>query len=119
MKERSTQPDDRVLLFADSLQEVGFPVSLQVTDIAAMIDGLFNPDKPGVFFQIAQDIGHLQGVTQCQRQSFGFGIGAVEHPDRQQPDRSRYASAIDLERVQWRCTERRSQIHRHAVDDGL
>jgi peptide/nickel transport system substrate-binding protein len=38
---------------ADSLQQVGFPVELQVTDIAAIIDGLFSPDKPGLMFHLS------------------------------------------------------------------
>jgi peptide/nickel transport system substrate-binding protein len=37
----------------DSLQQVGFPVELQVTDIAAIIDGLFSPDKPGLMFHLS------------------------------------------------------------------
>jgi peptide/nickel transport system substrate-binding protein len=38
---------------ADSLGKTGFQVELQVTDIAAMIDGLFNETKPGVFFCVS------------------------------------------------------------------
>jgi peptide/nickel transport system substrate-binding protein len=38
---------------ADSLQQAGFQVDLQITDIAGLIDGLFNPDKPGVFFHVS------------------------------------------------------------------
>lgn len=38
---------------ADSLQQVGFTVQLQVTDIAAIIDALFSPDKPGVMFHLS------------------------------------------------------------------
>jgi peptide/nickel transport system substrate-binding protein len=38
---------------ADSLQQVGFPVQLQITDIAAIIDALFSPDKPGVLFHLS------------------------------------------------------------------
>lgn len=38
---------------ADSLTQTGFNVQLQVTDIAAMIDGLFNADKPGVLFHLS------------------------------------------------------------------
>jgi peptide/nickel transport system substrate-binding protein len=38
---------------ADSLQQVGFPVQLQVTDVAAIIDGLFSPDKPGLMFHLS------------------------------------------------------------------
>jgi peptide/nickel transport system substrate-binding protein len=38
---------------ADSLQQVGFTVSLQVTDVAAIIDGLFSEDKPGLMFHLS------------------------------------------------------------------
>jgi peptide/nickel transport system substrate-binding protein len=38
---------------ADSLQQVGFPVQLQVTDVAAIIDGLFSEDKPGLMFHLS------------------------------------------------------------------
>lgn len=38
---------------ADSLTQTGFNVQLQVTDIAAMIDGLFSEDKQGVFFHLS------------------------------------------------------------------
>ena len=38
---------------ADSLQQVGFPVSLQVTDVAAIIDALFSEDKPGLMFHLS------------------------------------------------------------------
>ncbi len=38
---------------ADSLQQVGFPVQLQVTDVAAIIDALFSPDKPGLMFHLS------------------------------------------------------------------
>jgi peptide/nickel transport system substrate-binding protein len=38
---------------ADSLTQTGFEVQLQVTDIAAMIDGLFDETKPGVFFHLS------------------------------------------------------------------
>jgi peptide/nickel transport system substrate-binding protein len=37
----------------DSLTKVGFKVTLQMTDVAAIIDGLFSPDKPGVFFHLS------------------------------------------------------------------
>jgi peptide/nickel transport system substrate-binding protein len=37
----------------DSLSQVGFKVTLQMTDVAAIIDGLFSPDKPGVFFHLS------------------------------------------------------------------
>ncbi len=37
----------------DSLSQVGFNVTLQMTDVAAIIDGLFSPDKPGVFFHLS------------------------------------------------------------------
>lgn len=38
---------------ANSLSQVGFKVELQITDIAAIIDGLFSPDKPGLFFHLS------------------------------------------------------------------
>lgn len=38
---------------ADSLGQVGFKVELQITDIAAIIDGLFSEDKPGLFFHLS------------------------------------------------------------------
>ena len=38
---------------ADSLGQAGFKVELQITDIAAMIDGLFAEDKPGLFFHLS------------------------------------------------------------------
>lgn len=38
---------------ADSLQQVGFPVQLQVTDVAAIIDALFSADKPGLMFHLS------------------------------------------------------------------
>jgi len=38
---------------ADTLNQAGFQVNLQITDIAGLIDGLFNPDKPGVFFHVS------------------------------------------------------------------
>ena len=38
---------------ADSLQQVGFTVELQVTDVAAIIDALFSEDKPGVMFHLS------------------------------------------------------------------
>ncbi len=37
----------------DSLQQVGFPVQLQVTDVAAIIDALFSADKPGLMFHLS------------------------------------------------------------------
>ncbi|MDQ2683266.1 MAG: ABC transporter substrate-binding protein [Chloroflexota bacterium] len=38
---------------ADNLQQVGFNVQLQVTDIAGIIDGLFSEDKQGIFFHLS------------------------------------------------------------------
>jgi len=38
---------------ADSLGQAGFKVELQITDIAALIDGLFATDKPGLFFHVS------------------------------------------------------------------
>lgn len=38
---------------ADSLGQAGFNVELQITDIAALIDALFAPDKPGLFFHVS------------------------------------------------------------------
>lgn len=38
---------------ADSLGQAGFNVELQITDIAALIDGLFAEDKPGLFFHVS------------------------------------------------------------------
>lgn len=38
---------------ADSLGKTGFKVTLQITDVAAIIDGLFSADKPGVFFHLS------------------------------------------------------------------
>jgi peptide/nickel transport system substrate-binding protein len=38
---------------ADSLQQVGFQVDLQITDLAALIDALFSEDKPGLFFHVS------------------------------------------------------------------
>jgi peptide/nickel transport system substrate-binding protein len=38
---------------ADNLQQAGFNVQLQVTDIAGLIDALFSEDKPGVFFHVS------------------------------------------------------------------
>ena len=38
---------------ADSLGQVGFQVELQITDVAAIIDGLFSEDKPGLFFHLS------------------------------------------------------------------
>ncbi|HEY7033545.1 MAG TPA: ABC transporter substrate-binding protein, partial [Thermomicrobiales bacterium] len=38
---------------ADSLGKTGFRVTLQITDVAAIIDGLFSKDKPGLFFHLS------------------------------------------------------------------
>ena len=38
---------------ADSLEQVGFQVELTITDVAAIIDGLFSEDKPGLTFHLS------------------------------------------------------------------
>jgi peptide/nickel transport system substrate-binding protein len=38
---------------ADSLGQVGFNVTLQITDVAGIVDGLFSEDKPGLFFHLS------------------------------------------------------------------
>ncbi len=56
---------------ADQLGQAGFNVELQITDIAALIDGLFAPDKPGLFFHVSwssngdpqRGAGHALQVT--------------------------------------------------------
>ena len=61
---------------ADSLQQVGFNVQLQMTDIAGVIDGLFNEDKPGVFFHVSwSSNGDPHGALATLYKSPGAWVG--------------------------------------------
>jgi peptide/nickel transport system substrate-binding protein len=61
---------------ADSLQQVGFNVQLQITDIAGLIDGLFNEDKPGVFFHVSwSSNGDPHGALATLYKSPGAWVG--------------------------------------------
>jgi peptide/nickel transport system substrate-binding protein len=61
---------------ADNLQQVGFNVQLQVTDIAGIIDGLFSEDKQGVFFHISwSSNGDPHGALATLYKSPGAWVG--------------------------------------------
>ena len=61
---------------ADSLQQVGFNVQLQITDIAGLIDGLFNEDKPGLFFHVSwSSNGDPHGALATLYKSPGAWVG--------------------------------------------
>jgi peptide/nickel transport system substrate-binding protein len=61
---------------ADNLQQVGFNVQLQVTDIAGIIDGLFAEDKPGVFFHLSwSSNGDPHGALATLYKSPGAWVG--------------------------------------------
>ena len=61
---------------ADSLQQVGFDVQLQITDIAGLIDGLFNEDKPGIFFHVSwSSNGDPHGALATLYKSPGAWVG--------------------------------------------
>lgn len=61
---------------ADSLQQAGFQVELQITDIAALIDALFAPDKPGLFFHVSwSSNGDPHGALATLYKSPGAWVG--------------------------------------------
>jgi ABC-type transport system substrate-binding protein len=61
---------------ADSLQQVGFNVQLQVTDIAGIIDGLFSEDKQGIFFHLSwSSNGDPHGALATLYKSPGAWVG--------------------------------------------
>jgi peptide/nickel transport system substrate-binding protein len=62
---------------ADSLGKTGFKVSLQITDVAAIIDGLFSKDKPGIFFHLSwSSNGDPHGALSTLYHSPGAWAGA-------------------------------------------
>lgn len=61
---------------AASLAEVGFQVQLQITDIAGLIDALFNEDKPGIFFHVSwSSNGDPHGALATLYKSPGAWVG--------------------------------------------
>jgi peptide/nickel transport system substrate-binding protein len=61
---------------ADNLQQVGFNVQLQVTDIAGIIDGLFSEDKQGIFFHLSwSSNGDPHGALATLYKSPGAWVG--------------------------------------------
>jgi peptide/nickel transport system substrate-binding protein len=61
---------------ADNLTQVGFQVQLQVTDIAGLIDALFNEDKPGLFFHVSwSSNGDPHGALATLYKSPGAWVG--------------------------------------------
>jgi peptide/nickel transport system substrate-binding protein len=64
---------------ADSLGKTGFKVTLQITDVAAIIDGLFSADKPGVFFHLSwSSNGDPHGALSTLYHSPGAWAGASD-----------------------------------------
>jgi peptide/nickel transport system substrate-binding protein len=64
---------------ADSLGQVGFQVELQITDINGIIDGLFDPAKPGVFFHLSwSSNGDPHGALATLYHSPGAWAGASD-----------------------------------------
>lgn len=64
---------------ADSLGQVGFNVQLQVTDVAAIIDGLFSEEKPGVFFHLSwSSNGDPHGALATLYKSPGAWTGTTD-----------------------------------------
>lgn len=61
---------------ADNLQQAGFNVQLQITDIAALIDGLFSEDKQGLFFHVSwSSNGDPHGALATLYKSPGAWVG--------------------------------------------
>jgi peptide/nickel transport system substrate-binding protein len=61
---------------ADSLGQTGFQVQLQVTDVAAIIDGLFSEAKPGLFFHLSwSSNGDPNGALATLYKSPGAWVG--------------------------------------------
>lgn len=61
---------------ADSLQQVGFNVELQITDVAALVDGLFDESKPGLFFHVSwSSNGDPHGALATLYKSPGAWVG--------------------------------------------
>ena len=64
---------------ADSLQQTGFKVELQVTDINAIIDALFDEAKPGVFFHLSwSSNGDPHGALATLYKSPGAWTGTTD-----------------------------------------
>jgi len=64
---------------ANSLQQVGFKVNLQITDLAALIDGLFSEDKQGLFFHVSwSSNGDPHGALATLYKSPGAWAGASD-----------------------------------------
>ena len=64
---------------ADNLQQVGFNVQLQVTDIAGIIDGLFSEDKQGIFFHLSwSSNGDPHGALATLYKSPGAWVGITD-----------------------------------------
>ncbi|MEA2531713.1 MAG: peptide/nickel transport system substrate-binding protein [Thermomicrobiales bacterium] len=64
---------------ADSLEKTGFKVTLQVTDVAAIIDGLFSDAKPGVFFHLSwSSNGDPHGALSTLYHSPGAWVGSSD-----------------------------------------
>jgi len=61
---------------ADNLRQAGFNVQLQITDIAALIDGLFSEDKQGLFFHVSwSSNGDPHGALATLYKSPGAWVG--------------------------------------------
>ncbi len=81
---------------ADSLQQTGFKVQLQVTDVAAIIDGLFSEDKPGLFFHLSwSSNGDPHGALATLYKSPGAWVGIHDPTVDELIDRG--AATIDPE----------------------
>ncbi len=81
---------------ADSLQQTGFKVQLQVTDVAAIIDGLFSEDKPGLFFHLSwSSNGDPHGALATLYKSPGAWVGIHDPKVDELIDRG--AATIDPE----------------------
>ena len=74
-----------------------------------------SPDR-GVFVDVTQHVGELQGQTEMVGQLSSMRLGHAEYPDRQPPDGAGDSVAVEREGLEIRGADRRSDVHRHAVD---
>ena len=76
------------------------------------------PAERGVFVQVAQNIGELEGPAQMMGECDAGIVFHAEHAYRKPPDRTGDAVAIEIERWLIRRANVGNNVHLHAVDDG-
>ena len=77
------------------------------------------PADGGILHQIPEDVGQLERGAEFDREFLGPAAGAAERPNRQQPHRARHPPAVKLEVRHGGSDDSNTDIHFHAVDNGM